>query len=43
MAHESVHASIQGMLKTLSEEIKAIEARIRQHIDDDPTLRPQKK
>jgi transposase len=42
VAHESVHPSVQSVLKTLREEIKSIEARIRQHIDDDPTLGPQR-
>lgn len=34
-----VRLSIEAVMKALNEQIKAIEARIRQHIDDDPDLR----
>lgn len=43
VAHESVQASIQSVLRALREQIDEIEQRIKQHIDDDPTLGPQRK
>lgn len=42
VAHESVRPSIQSVLDHLQEQIKVIEQRIRQHIDDDPTLKSQR-
>jgi transposase len=42
VAHESVQASIEAVLRTLDEEIRSIEAQIRQHIDQDPTLKTQR-
>ena len=41
VAHESVRDSIQTVLKHLDEQIASIERKIRQDIDDDPTLREQ--
>lgn len=38
-AQATVHASLDHVIHALGEELKAIEARIRQHIDDDPDLR----
>jgi transposase len=42
VAHASVKASIQAVLGALEEQIRAIEQQIRQHIDDDPTLKSQR-
>ena len=42
VAHESVRESIQEVLKHLDEQIAKVEQKIRQDIDDDPTLRQQK-
>jgi transposase len=42
VAHDSVRPSIQSVLDHLQEQIKLIEQRIRQHIDDDPTLKSQR-
>lgn len=42
VAHDSVKASIQSVLGTLEEQIRAIEQQIRRHIDDDPTLKSQR-
>lgn len=42
VAHERVHASIKAVIATLEEQIRGIEAQIRQHIDDDPTLKSQR-
>ncbi|MBC5768731.1 IS110 family transposase [Ramlibacter albus] len=42
VAHVSVKASIETVLLTLNEQIDAIEQQIRQHIDDDPTLKSQR-
>jgi transposase len=42
VAHERVHASIQAVLQTLEAQIASIEQEIRQHIDDDPTLKSQR-
>lgn len=41
-ADPTVHPSIRAVLTQLDEQIKAIEAAIRQHIDDDPDLRQQR-
>lgn len=43
VAHESVRASIESVLGILRQQIKEIEERIRQHIDDDPTLGEQRR
>jgi transposase len=43
VAHESVRPSIEHVLKMLQEQIREIEQRIGQHIDDDPTLKSQRK
>lgn len=43
VAHASVQASIESVLKALREQIEEIEQRIKKHIDDDPTLGPQRK
>ncbi|MFG5780253.1 IS110 family transposase [Comamonas sp. J-3] len=42
VVHDSVKESVEAVLSTLQEQIKLIEKRIRQHIDDDPTLREQR-
>lgn len=42
VAHDSVLESIQEVLKHLDEQIAKVEQKIRQDIDDDPTLRQQK-
>ena len=42
VAHESVRDSIQAVLDHLDKQIASIEKKIRQDIDDDPTLREQK-
>lgn len=42
VAHDSVKESIEVVVATLQTQIKHIEERIRQHIDDDPTLREQR-
>jgi len=42
VAHESVRDSIQAVLNHLDQQIASIEKKIRQDIDDDPTLREQK-
>jgi transposase len=42
VAHDSVRASIEGVIKMLEEQIRQIEQRIGQHIDDDPTLAAQR-
>ena len=42
VAHEAVVASIEQMLASLEEQIKAIKVQIAQHIDQDPTLRQQR-
>jgi transposase len=42
VAHASVQPSIQSVLDHLQEQIRLIEQRIRQHIDDDPTLKSQR-
>ncbi len=42
VAHDSVKQSIESVLATLQEQIQQIEERIRQHIDDDPTLKQQR-
>lgn len=43
VAHESVRQSIEQVRDTLHAQIMQLEQRIRQHIDDDPTLGPQRK
>jgi transposase len=42
VAHDSVRPSIQSVLDLLAQQIREIEQRIRQHIDDDPTLKSQR-
>jgi transposase len=42
VAHDSVRASIEDVVNVLQEQIRQIEQRIRQHIDDDPTLKGQR-
>lgn len=42
VAHQSVRPSIHSVLKTLQEQIRQIEQRIGQHIDEDPTLKSQR-
>jgi transposase len=42
VAHDSVRASIEEVIKMLQEQIRQIEQRIRQHIDDEPTLKSQR-
>ncbi len=41
-AHDSVRASIEHVVQVLQEQIHQIEQQIRQHVDDDPTLRSQR-
>lgn len=40
--HEGVRASIEHLVQVLQEQIRQIEQQIRQHIDDDPTLKTQR-
>lgn len=42
VAHQSIKTSIEAVLQHLDEQIRAIEQQIRQHIDDDPTLKSQR-
>jgi transposase len=42
VAHSSVKTSIEVVLQTLQSQIEAIEEQIRQHIDQDPTLKSQR-
>jgi transposase len=43
VAHDSVRASIQAVLVHLEQQIGQIEQQIREHIDNDPTLKAQRK
>ncbi len=42
VTHDSVRASIQEVIKMLQEQIRQIEQRIGQHIDEEPTLKSQR-